>query len=117
MQQRSNRCSKLVAERLECSVCKGLCKKHGKTANLKQRYQCTNCKKTFINLYTYNAYKRDTTEWIKNLLKEGSGVRSIGRLLLISNTTVLKRILALAKAITKPVTFLHKSYEVDEVCT
>lgn len=117
MQQTSTKCSKFVSDTLQCSVCKGLCKKHGKTANNKQRYQCKNCKKTFISQYTYNAYKNDTTTWITNLLKEGSGIRSIGRLLLISNTTVLKRILITAEAITKPVTFLHKSYKVDEVCT
>jgi transposase-like protein len=50
-----------------------------------------------MNSYTYNACKQTTNEWITNLVKEGSGIRSIARLLEISSTTVLKRILSIAK--------------------
>jgi len=57
------------------------------------------------------------SDWIRNLVKEGSGIRSIGRLLKISVTTVLKRILSIAKNIPKPLMMLGKSYEVDEMRT
>jgi IS1 family transposase/transposase-like protein len=117
MQQTTPLCSRFVVEGLQCSVCGGLCNKHGKTANLKQRYKCKMCNKTFIDNYTYHAYKIATDEWITNLVKEGCGIRSIARLLSISNTTVLKRILLIAKSITKPIIAMNKSYEVDEMRT
>jgi hypothetical protein len=50
-------------------------------------------------------------------MKEGSGIRSIARLLEISCTTVLKRILSIAKSIQKPVMASGKMYEVDEIRT
>ncbi len=89
MQQTPPSCSKLVVEGLQCSVCGAFCNRHGKTANQKQRYKCPVCNKTFITDYTYNAYKTTTNEWITNLVKEGCGIRSIARWLVISNTTVL----------------------------
>lgn len=55
--------------------------------------------------------------WIKNLVKEGCGIRSIARLLKISVTTVLKRILSIAKIIRKPILSYNKLYEVDELRT
>jgi hypothetical protein len=51
------------------------------------------------------------------LLKEGCGIRSIGRLLSISNTTVLRRIISIAKKIGKPFISFNKTYEVDEMRT
>jgi len=50
-------------------------------------------------------------------VKEGSGIRSIARLLEISCTTVIKRILSIAKGIQKPAMALGKMYEVDEIRT
>ena len=51
----------------------------------KQRFYCKNCKSYFQEKYMYNAYKSDTNNFIKNLLKEGCGVRGISRVLNISS--------------------------------
>ena len=96
--------------------CKENCNKHG-TFSGKQRYRCCSCKRTFIKSYSYNACNHDTNTWIKNLVKEGRGIRSIARLLEISVTTVLKRILSIAKSIRKPLLAIGKLYEVDEMRT
>src|SRR5450631_2145308 len=91
-------CTRYVGEKTECRYCNETCIKHGWFSG-KQRYRCCSCKKTFIKSYTYKACKHSTSKWIKNLVKEGSGIRSIARLLKISVTTVLKRILRIAKDI------------------
>lgn len=116
MQQELAKCIKHVGEQMVCSACKGLCVKYGRSAAGKQRYQCTGCKKTMINSYTNKAYLVDT-RFITSLLKEGCGIRSIARLLKICTNTVLKRILAAAKRIDKPVIFFNKEYEIDEMRT
>jgi len=90
--------------------------KNGKTYG-KQRYLCKSCKRYFVDTYTYNAYKKETDTEIKDHVKEGCGIRSISRLLKISATTVLKRIVQIARAIPKPVISIGKEHELDELCT
>lgn len=102
--------------KLQCLLCKGFYIKHGKTGSGKQRYKCKGCSKTFIDDYRNKAYITCDTS-ITTLVKEGCGIRSIARLLSISNTTVLKRILSIAKGISKPFISLNKAYEVDEMRT
>lgn len=116
MQQQTPRCIKCVGGQMECTACEGLCIKHGRSAAGKQRYRCKGCGKTMINNYTNNACLVDTAS-ITALLKEGCGIRSIARLLKICCNTVLKRILAAAKNVNKPVIFFNKDYEIDELCT
>ena len=114
MQANDITCTRYVGNKTVCRYCNGNCIKHGRYGG-KQRYRCGNCKRTFINSYTYNACKQTTNTWITRLVKEGSGIRSIARLLEISCTTVLKRILSIAKSIQKPAMALGKMYEVDEI--
>jgi len=109
-------CTKYVGDKIICRYCNENCIKHGWFKD-KQRYRCCSCKKTFIKSYTYNACKHNTSAWIKNLVKEGSGIRTIARLLKISVTTILKRILRIAKDIRKPLLAIGKLYEVDEMRT
>ena len=45
------------------------------------------------------------------------GIRSTARILKISTTTLLKRIVFIARNITKPIISKGKTYEVDELCT
>lgn len=99
-----------------CTNCKGICIKHGKYKEV-QRYICKDCKKTFQESYKYQGCKADTNRWIVNLLKEGTGMRSISRLLNISPTTVLSRILSISKSIKKPSVSMGKVYELDEIRT
>ena len=73
--------------------------RNGKTTDGRQRYKCKLCSKRFLKNYSYKAYFFDVNENIVNLLKEGVGIRSMSRLLNISPTTVLSRILKLSKKV------------------
>jgi len=116
MQQNALTCSNRVGGSLKCFCGNNFYIKHGKTSRGKQRYKCKVCKRTFIENYIKKAYITPDTS-ITALLTEGCGIRSISRLLNISNTTVLKRILLIAKNISKPFIPANKAYEVDEMCT
>jgi insertion element IS1 protein InsB len=116
MLQEDHKCYRIVDGSMECKLCAGKCVKNGKTKELTQRYKCKQCGKTFMEKYMNKAYVV-ANKSITVLLKEGCGIRSMSRLLQISCTTVLKRIVSIAKAIEKPTISFNKSYEVDELCT
>lgn len=82
--------------------CMGTVIKNG-VQNGNQRLKCKSCGKNFQKGYTYKACRQDTNAKIKVLLKEGCGVRSIGRILGISKNTVLSRLLHIAATIKKPI--------------
>ena len=110
----------MALNRTWCSRCVGEIKsmmKYGKTKSGNQRYICKLCKKTRVENYNYQAYKPNTNKKIIQLTKEGLGIRSTARILKISTTTLLKRIVAIAKNIHQPVISKGKTYEVDEMCT
>jgi len=108
MQLKIYSCSKCVGKNTEFI-------KYGRTKDGKQRYQCKNCKKTSVLSYTYNAYKQNINHKIIEFTKEGLGIRSTARILKISVTTLLKRILAIAANIPKPAIPYHQTYELDEL--
>lgn len=110
------KCSNRVVRCVQCACNSSSCIKYGRTNTGKQRYRCKSCNKTFIHDYKNVAYTIPDNS-ITSLLKEGCGIRSISRLLKISNTTVLRRILRIARNISRPVILLNKAYEVDEMCT
>jgi insertion element IS1 protein InsB len=116
MLQEEHKCYRIVDGSMKCMLCEGNCVKNGKTKELTQRYKCKQCGKTFMEKYINKAYVV-ANKSITALLKEGSGIRSMARLLQISCTTVLKRIVSIAKAIEKPIISFNKSYEVDELRT
>ena len=102
-------------EKLLCPNCKGKTVKNG-FQKRKQRYKCKNCCKRFLLNYKYQAYKVEINSFIKNLLKEGCGIRSIARVLNISSKTVLSRMLKISKQIKIP--YFNKlgcKFEVDEM--
>ena len=82
-----------------------------------QRYICRACGKTKVENYAYLAYKAEINQNIILLTIEGLGIRSTARILKISTTTLLKRIVFIARNITKPIISRGKTYEVDELCT
>ncbi|WP_298753795.1 IS1 family transposase [uncultured Psychroserpens sp.] len=89
--------------------------KKGKRNNF-QRYYCKDCKRSFQNNYSYKAYSSETNDLIKNLLKEGCGIRSISRIINISTKTVLSRMLKISNEIKPP--YFQKlgcKFEVDEL--
>lgn len=101
-----------------CIRCVGGCVtmiKYGKTKSGNQRYHCKTCNKTKVESYIYNAYKSDTNENIVLFTKEGLGIRSTARVLKISTTTLLKRIISIAQNIQHPIISMGKTYEVDEM--
>lgn len=91
--------------------------KNGFTANKKQQYVCKSCKNRFIDFYTYKAYNSWINKRIIQFTKEGLGIRSTARILKISTTTLLKRIITIAKKIPNQPIFNYKIYEVDEIRT
>jgi IS1 family transposase/transposase-like protein len=91
--------------------------KNGFTANKKQQFICKSCTKRFIDHYTYKAYNHWVNKSIIQFTKEGLGIRSTARILMISTTTLLKRIITIAKNIHQPIISKGKTYEVDEMCT
>jgi len=102
----------------KCPVCKSdHLVKNGKTKAGKQRYSCKECNKRFITNYSYNACKPNTNQQIILFTKEGLGIRSTARVLKISVTTLLKRIVSIAQNIPQPHIPQGKSYEVDEMRT
>lgn len=88
---------------MNCSKCKEQkVIKNGRTKNNKQQYYCKMCSHRFIEYYTNQAYKLDINEKIVQLTKEGLGIRSTARILEISATTLLKRIVCIARNIIRP---------------
>jgi len=104
-------------EKLNCKYCESICVKNGFHANGKQRFKCKSCGKRQLWSYKYNAYQSNLNRQIIILIKEGLGIRSTARVLGISATTLLKRILSIAQSIRRPFISKGKTYEVDELRT
>lgn len=118
MQSKIPKCIKGVGKDFViCTSCSRQCIKNGYSKSGKQRFRCSSCGKSYLSLYTHNAYKHGVNCFIQEYLKEGCGIRSIARLLKISANTVLRRITCIAEAIEKPTMFMGKEYEVDELLT
>jgi len=98
---------------MKCNYCKQKCTKEGRQINGKQKYRCKSCYK--YQQQHYN--KKVPDQSIINLLKEGCGIRSIARLLKISPTTTIRKILTISSQIKSPSIVMGKMYEVDELCT
>ena len=105
-------CFKCVGQ---CDSCNNAMIKYGKTKLGNQRYYCKTCNNTKVGQYVYKAYESTINNNIVLLTKEGLGIRSAARVLQISTTTLLKRIIAIAKNIPQPIISNHKTYEVDEM--
>lgn len=117
MQQNETSCIRCVGGIKICSYCDGRLIVHGKTNSGKTRYKCKNCHKTQVGYYAYRAYHKNVNHQITQFIKEGLGIRSISRVLKISTTTLLRRIIAIAKRTMLPIIIKGRSYEVDELRT
>ena len=110
-------CIGLGHEKMVCKFCGGTCVKNGYQDNGKQRYQCKHCHKKQQADYSYHAYIPELNRIISSYIKEGVGIRGITRILDISTTTLLKRIISISKDITAPHIATDAVYEVDEIKT
>ncbi len=107
-----------MMEIYECKICSKGMVKNGRSRSGKQRYYCRHCKKTTQLEYFYKACNPKIDKSIALLITESCGIRSIGRILKISTSTVIRKILRIAKRIVRPFPILQgKEYEVDEVFT
>ena len=114
MIENHNRCSR-VSDTKICPNCYSTkIVKNGTTKTKKQQYFCN---KRFLDFYTYQAYRFGIDNDIIALTKEGTGIRSIARLLKISPTTLLARIITIAKNIVQPSIPKGRTYQVDEMRT
>ncbi|TPD73661.1 IS1 family transposase [Flavobacterium microcysteis] len=103
-----------------CTRCVGDCVKiikYGKTKSGNQRFICKICGKTKVEKYIYKAYCSELNDGIVLFTKEGLGIRSTARVLKISTTTLLRRIVSIAQNIKQPIISMNKIYEVDEIKT
>ena len=117
MIENHNRCSK-VSDTKICPNCfSPKIIKNGKTKTKKQQYFCKDCNKRFLDFYTYQAYRYGINNDIIALTKEGTGIRSTARLLKISPTTLLARIITISKKVVQPSIPKGKIYQVDEIRT
>ncbi len=106
-----NKCIKVVVN-TDGNNCPGGTIKFG-MVGARQRYRCKSCKRTQLHHYLKNAYKPSVNSNIAAHVKEGCGIRSIGRLLNISAGTVRSRIKNIASQVQKPIISMGRIYEVD----
>ena len=105
-----------VSDDKKCKFCKSSkVVKNGTTKNKQQQFKCKECKRYFIIQHTKNAYNININYFIIKLTKEGLGIRSTARVLKISATTVLKRIVLIARSINKPMISSNRIFEIDEM--
>jgi insertion element IS1 protein InsB len=110
-------CPKL-AGMIGCKFCGNRCQKAGKQANGTQRAYCSSCKKFQQVTYRYQVYKADKVSMIAMLVCESVSIRGIARVLKIAKDTVMKKILSIARCVTKPPISLNRcEVEVDEIRT
>jgi insertion element IS1 protein InsB len=102
---------------MKCQDCKAMCIKWGKQVNGKQRYYCKHCKRHQQSQYRYQACEKDIEEKIIMYKKESCGIRSISRIMKISASTVMKKIVEISKKVQKPTMIKGKEYEMDEMRT
>ena len=79
-------------EKKHCPRCKSSSiKLHGKTKQGKQRYQCLECKRTYLWKQKKNIYERRYS-WFKDWILEGFTVKQLARINKVSPSTVSRAI-------------------------
>ena len=104
---------------MNCKLCNNRCIKKGFQVNnyrIKQRYQCSKCKKYQLEDYTYSLYQVESDKKMIHLNSEGMSISGISRFLGYSKQTIIRRIKYLANLVISPiVTEYNQIYEVDEM--
>ena len=80
-------------EIVKCRYCQSSdLQKNGRRSTGIQYWRCKSCRRSFQQTYLYNAYRPGVKEQIIELTLNSSGVRDIGRVLKISNNTVISEL-------------------------
>jgi transposase-like protein len=92
--------------------------KIGFFANGKQRLRCKACRHAFVEIET-KTYPQEKRDLAKKLYLEGLGFRAIGRIIGVSNVTVLNWIRDMGEALLNKTvsTSQAEQIELDELCT
>src|SRR5918911_1275142 len=92
----------MQAQVITCPRCSARSiQKNGITANRKQRYRCTRCRRQFIIHYSYQGRDPEVRRLIVPLSLNGCGIRDIGRVLSVSPNTVLKTLREAARQVRR----------------
>jgi insertion element IS1 protein InsB len=110
-------CSKCVGRDSSCLKCGGYRIKHGRTSAGKQRYLCKTCNESKVNNPQVIGFGKKHDDFVVNLLNEGGGIRSIGRLVSISASSVIRIVLRIASTVEKPKIEYINKIQVDEICS
>jgi insertion element IS1 protein InsB len=101
---------------MKCHYCNGRCIRKGFSKNTPE-YRCSSCLKYQREKYSNKSWQVKDSELIL-LTKEGCGIRSISRILEISPTTTIRRIVKIGTSIRRQVPILFgKHYQMDELFT
>lgn len=101
---------------MNCKKCSEKCNKNGFQNNGKQKFYCKTCDLHQQKEYSYKAYLPKINTKVVKLLVNGCGIRAISRILCISKTTVLSRIIKISKKLKQ--TYFYENnqiYEADEL--
>ncbi len=81
----------MVVEAVVCPACQQpeAVYRQGKTADGRQRYRCTACRRTFQLPYRHKVHEPGTRQRITDMALKGSGIRDTARVLGISAQTVM----------------------------
>ena len=99
-----------------CLHCGGPCMRKGTSRGI-QLLRCKGCRKYQRSAYRHRARVPGTSAHITVLVREGCGIRGIGRVLAISPTTVIARIKRIAAGLGPGFIPKGRDYEVDELVT
>jgi insertion element IS1 protein InsB len=111
-------CSNGVDDRLTCSICSYPVVKNGRTSGGNQRYLCKECRSSKVCNPAPNGFGCKFNEQIIQFTKEGLGIRSTSRILGISPSTVIRKILDISDHIVVPELPIEPGrIQVDELYT
>jgi insertion element IS1 protein InsB len=99
-----------------CGYCHGHCEREGRHGSV-QLLRCAACGKYQRSSYKRKAYTPEMDGRITMLTREGCGIRSTGRVLSISPTTVIARTKRIAARLGPGPIPKGRNYEVDELST
>ena len=100
---------------MNCTYCNGCCIRKGIRKTV-QKYQCKSCKKYQQAVYSYRSCTTSDKQ-IVQLIIEGCGILGSARILGMSPTTIISRILKMARVLRRGTVRVGRTYQIDELFT